>query len=204
MSGRSGARVSGTHFQGPLLSNKGVFDQLPIGAIDNARSPYKIYYEDFAEQAADAQIETMGFTVTAINSPTSATEVITGAQRALLVNPGSKVDSGSELQFNIPSTAASLGSTFKIMPEFTQTTTLMDNQEIFFQVRMGTASDSATANDSKYLLGFFVDDTALMAEATGLPTVAAGGGFGFHKGETGAVTLLSTEAAITAAGTACS
>lgn len=204
MSGRSGARVSGTHFQGPLLSNKGVFDQLPIGAIDNARSPYKIYYEDFAEQAADAQIETMGFTVTPINSPTSAAEAITGAQRALLVDPGSKADSGSELQFNIPSTAASLGSTFKIMPEFVQTATLMDNQEIFFQVRMGTASDSATDNDCKYLLGFFVNDTTLMASATGLPTVAAGGGFGFHKGELGAVTLLSTEAAITAAGTACS
>jgi len=204
LAGRSGARASGSHFQGPILGNKGVFDDLPLGAVDNARSPYKVYYEDFAEQAADAQVETMGFTVTAINTPTAATETILGANRALLINPGTKADSGSELQFNIPSTAASLGSTFKILPEFVQTATLMDNQEIFFQVRMATQSDSATDNDAKWLLGFFVNDTTLMNSASGVPSVAAGGGFGFHKGELGAVTAVSTEAAITAAGTALS
>jgi hypothetical protein len=170
--------------------------------VDNALSPYKVYYEDFAEQAADAQIETMGFTVTDINTPTSPQETITGANRALFLNPGSKVDSGIELQFNIPSTGASLGSTFKILPEFLQTDTLMDGQEIFFQTRIGSVSNSAADNDSKYLLGFFVNDATLLGHLTGLPTVAAGGGFGFFKGEDGAVTCVSTNAAITAAGTA--
>ena len=202
--GRSGAKVHGTHFQGPLLGNKGVFDDLPLGAIDNARSPYKIYYEDFQEDAVDAQLETQGWTVTAINTPTAASEVVLGANRALLLDPGSKVDSGSEIQFNIPATAASVSGTHRVIPEIIQTATLFDNQEIFFQVRMGTASNLATANDGKWLLGYFVNDTDLLSSTTGLPTVDAGGGFGFHKGETGAVTALSTEAAITAAGTALS
>jgi len=177
-------------------------DDIPRGVADRVVSPYKVWYEDFAEQAADAQIQTMGFTVTAINTPTSATETITGANRALFINPGSKADSGSELQFNIPSTAASLGSTFKICPEITDTATLFDGQEIFFQTRIGSVSDDADANDSKYLLGFFVNDTTLLNSGSGVPSVAAGGGFGFHKGEAGAVTCVSTNAAITAAGTA--
>jgi len=202
---RSGATgVSGTHFEGPLLASKGPLEDAPLGIIDRARSPYKVWYEDFSEQSADAQIETMGFTVTAINTPTAATEVILGADRGLFINPGSKADSGSELQFNIPSTAASLGSTFKIIPEIVSTATLMDNQEIFFQVRMATRSDSATDNDCKWILGWFTNDTTLMNSGTGVPSVAAGGGFGFVKAEAGGVTAVSTSDAITAAGTALS
>jgi len=200
---RNGVRaVSGTHFQGPLLARQGPFEDAPLGMVDRANAPYKVWYEDFSEQSADAQIETMGFTVTAINTPTAATEVILGADRALLINPGSKADSGSELQFNIPSTAASLGSTFRIIPEIVSTTTLMDNQEIFFQVRMATQCDSATANDSKWILGWFVNDTSLLNSGTGVPSVADGGGFGFVKAEAGGVTGVCQSTAITAAGTA--
>ncbi len=202
LQGRNGATGAlGTHYKNPLMVSGGPLDDIPRGVADRANSPYKIWYEDFAEQAANAQIETMGFTVTDINTPTSPTEVILPENRALFFNPGSKADSGVELQFNIASTAGSLGSTFKIMGEFLQTTTLMDGQEIFFQTRIGSVSDSATDNDSKYLLGFFQNDATLLDQATGLPIVVAGGGFGFHKGELGVVTGLSTNAAITAAGT---
>jgi len=200
-SGKTG--VKGSHWEGQLMDSRGPLEDVPKAMTDRANSPYKVWYEDFAEQAADAQIETMGFKVTDINTPTSPTETILPENRALFLNPGSKVDSGIELQFNIPSTAASLGSTFKIMGEFLQTTTLMDGQEIFFQTRIGSVSNSATDNDSKYIIGFFQNDASLLASATGVPSVVAGGGFGFHKGELGAVTCLSTNAAITAAGTAC-
>lgn len=200
--GATGAR--GSHWQNPILAAGGPLDDAPRGAIDNALGVYKIYYEDFGEQAADAQIETMGFTVTAINSPTSATETVTGLDQALFINPGSKADSGSELQFNIPATAASVSGTLNILPEFLQTATSFDGKEIFFQVRMGSVSDSITDNDSKYILGFFQNDTTLLNSGSGVPSVVAGGGFGFVKAELGGVTAVSTNAAITAAGTAMS
>lgn len=196
--------ISGTGHAGTLHNSRGPLEEVPHAVTDLANSAYKVWYEEFGEQAADAQIETMGFTVTDKNTATAASETILGANRALFLNPGTKADSGSELQFNIAGTAGSLGSTFKIMPEFTQTTTLMDGQEIFFQTRIGSVSNSATDNDSKYILGFFVNDADLLDDATGVPGVPAGGGFGFVKAELGGVTCVSTNAAITAAGTAMS
>jgi len=199
-SGPTGAR--GSHWKNPLLVSSGPLDDVPRGTVDNALGVYKIYYEDFDEVVLDGQVETMGWTVTAKNTPTAASEVVLGADRALFLNPGSKADSGSELQFNIPGTAASTSNMHRVCPEIVDTATLFDGQEIFFQTRIGSVSDSATDNDSKYIIGFFVNDTDLLTDATGVPSVAAGGGFGFVKSELGAVTAVSTEAAITAAGTA--
>ena len=198
-----------THYHGPLLGREtnqqgsgSVFKDLPLGIVDQIRSPYKVYFEDFKEQLADAQLITMGWTVTDTGGG-SPTEVV-ASDHALVLNCDTGNDDGVEIQFDIPSTAASLGSTHNIIPEMTSTTTLMDGREIFFQVRMGTVPTSATDNDCKYLMGIFEKKTALLTLATGLPDVDAGGGFGFHKGELGGVTLLSTNAAITTAGTAAS
>ena len=85
----------------PILVAGGPMDDVPRGPVDNAVGAYKVYYEDFAEQAADGQIETMGFTVTAINSPTSATEVVTGLTQSLLINPGSKAEKARTLGVEI-------------------------------------------------------------------------------------------------------
>jgi hypothetical protein len=109
------------------------------------------------------------------------------------------------MQFDIPGTAASVSSTHNVIPDLDLNVagaTYMDGKEMFFQVRMGTASASATLNDCKYLMGFFEKKAVILTVAGGLPAVDAGGGFGFHKGEAGAVTALSTNAAITAAGRA--
>ena len=107
------------------------------------------------------------------------------------------------MQFNIANASDALITTHQVIPSFTSTATLMDNREMFFQVRMGTSSASATLNDCKYLMGIFENKAVILTVAGGLPAVDAGGGFGFHKGEGGAVTLLSTNAAITTAGQAC-
>jgi hypothetical protein len=72
-----------------------------------------------------------------------------------------------------------------------------------FEARVGYYSDT-TAWDGKALIGFFVAEDTIMVAGDGLPAVPAGGGFGFHVGEAGAVTYLNTDAAIVAAGTALS
>ena len=197
-SGVTGAE--GTHWQNPLLVSGGPLDDLPRGDVDQVLSPYKIYVEDFREQFVDGQMDTMGWTYADLGGAGALQTV--ASEHALVFDCLTTNDYGGELQFDLPSTAASLGSTHNIIPEMTSSTTKMDGREIFFQVRMGTASTSATDNDCKYLMGIFTKDTTVLSSTTGLPLVDAGGGFGFHKAELGAVTLLSTNAAITAAGTA--
>lgn len=198
--GKTGAR--GSHWQNPLLVSGGPLDDCARGIIDGVDGVYKIWYEDFDEVLLDNQFETVGWTVTDKNTATNPSNVVLGADRAFFLNPGTKADSGTELQFNIPGTAASTSNMHKVCPEIVDTATLFDGQEIFFQTRIGSVSDSATDNDSKYILGFFVNNTDLIDDATGVPGVPAGGGFGFFKSELGVVTAVSTEAAITAVGTA--
>ena len=197
-SGPTGAR--GSHWKNPLMVSGGPLDDVPHAVVDNALSPYKVYYEDFREQLVDGQLDTMGWTYADLGGAGALQTV--ASEHALVFDCLTSNDQGGELQFDIPSTAASLGSTHNIIPEMTSSTTLMDGREIFFQVRMGTVPSSATDNDGKYLFGIFTKDTTVLDASTGLPLVDAGGGFGFHKGELGAVTALSTNAAITAAGQA--
>jgi hypothetical protein len=140
--------------------------------------------------------------VTDIGSPTSPSEVSGGVTGGLFINPGSKVDSGVEIQWKGPGAAAGLNNAHQILGTLISTTTAMDGRELFFEVRLGIQTNLLTANDGKWLLGFFVEDTSVLSNTTGLPLVPAGGGFGFHKGETGLVTALCTPDAITAAGTA--
>jgi len=199
---RSGATgIQGSHWKNQLMVSGGPLDDCPRGVVDAAVSPYKIYYEDFREQMADhEQLSTMGWTMADLGGGSGTIAV--ASDHALVIDCTATADDGIEMQFDIPGTAASVSSTHNVIPEMTSTTTLMDGREIFFQVRMGTSSASATLNDCKYLMGIFEKKVVILTVAGGLPAVDAGGGFGFHKGEGGAVTLLSTNAAITAAGTA--
>ena len=204
--GATGAK--GSHWQEPLMVSGGPLDDVARGPVDNAVGVYKVYYEDFKEQmAASADgLNDSGWLNTDINSATSATETVTGLNGALFLNPGSKADAGMELQFNAVAVSgadnAAEITTHQILPEFLQPDTLFDGKEIFFQTRIGSVSDSATDNDSKYIIGFFQNDTSLLNSGSGVPSVVAGGGFGFVKAELGGVTGVSTNAAITAAGTA--
>lgn len=200
--GRSGANPGGTHFQGPLLARQGPLEDLPLGLVDQGRSPYRVYYEDFRERFVDNQAELSGWQSDDLGSGTANSAVRVGADEALLLNAGSTADEGIQIQFKLPAVGTALTSTHRVLPEFTSTTTLMDNREIFFQTRFGIQTVTAATNDSKWAIGIFADDDELIAPLTGLPAVAAGGGFGFFQGEDGVVTAASTEAAITAAGTA--
>lgn len=204
--GRNGIRGRGTHREEPLNVAQGPLEDVSRGFVDNYLSPYKVWVEDFKERFADAQLATVGWQVDDIGTPTAPSEVNAGgvalADRSMLLNPGTAADTGTQIQFKIPSTAASLTSTHNVLPEITSTTTLFDNQEIFFQTRVGHISATAATSNNKWLIGIFTDDDSLISATTNLPTVAAGGGFGFYKSEVGPVTGVSTEAAITAVGTA--
>lgn len=199
---RSGATgAQGTHWQNPLLVSGGPLDDVPRGIVDGIAGPYKVWYEDFRENKVDGQFLLSGWTVTDIGgSPTE--QVLLADKPMAKLAFGGTGDQGVQLQYDIVPAAAITGSAHKIIPEFTCSATFMDGQEMFFQVRMATNSNSATDNDVKYLLGMFVKDTSLLSTTTGLPTVADHGGFGFHKAELGAVTCVSSVAAITTAGTA--
>ncbi len=199
-SGKTGAK--GSHWQNPLMVSGGPLDDVPRAVVDNAVSPYKVYYEDFKEQFAQhAEMTDAGWKVDDLGGANSST-IIMGSKHALEIDCTDTDDDGIQIQFNIPHASDALVSTHQIIPEFVSTTTAMDGREMFFQVRMATDSSSAVLNDCKYLMGIFEENTAILTVAGGLPAVDAGGGFGFHKGEGGAVTALSTNAAITTAGTA--
>ena len=196
-------RHAGTHFEGPLLgSNKsgaGVFEDAPIGTVDRTRSNYRVCVENFGDyDMADLTVlQTLGVTYTDINTATAPTAVITKETGYLLLNAGTKADSGSEFQFNAAVTAAAVRPPFNTVGPQTSTTTLMDGRELFFQTRVGVSSN-ATAWDGKAIIGWMVTDTSLMATATGLPTVVAGGGIGFHIGEDGVLSYFAQQSAITA------
>jgi hypothetical protein len=177
-------------------------DDLPLGLIDQGRSPYRVYYEDFRERFADGQAELSGWQSDNLGAGTAATVVRLGADESMLINAGTTADEGQQIQFKIPAVGTALTSTHRVLPEFDSTATLMDNREIFFQTRFGIRAATAASNNCKWAIGIFTDDDELIAPLTGLPAVAAGGGFGFFQGEDGAVTAASTEAAIVAAGTA--
>jgi hypothetical protein len=180
-----------------------LYSAVPTGAYDNVHGQYKVWVEEFNVISANAQLDTMGWTNSDLNTATSATELVAAPANYLLINPGSKADSGTELQFKDAVTTGDVSQHHKIMPGWTNTATLFDSRSIFFETRVGYYSDT-TAWDGAVLIGFFVQDTSVLIAADGLPGVPAGGGLGFHVGEGGAVTYLNTDAAITAAGTALS
>jgi len=197
---------SGTHFQGPVLASGrtagGNLEDAPLAAIDRVRSVYKVFVENFDYPIASAAtLAGSGCTATDINTPTSPTYAVTGAAPYLLINPGSKADSGVELQWVAAvSQATYITPAQRFLPPVVSTATLMDTRELFWFTRVGFMSDT-TAWDGKALLGWFTTDTTLMTNTTGVPSVATGGGLGFHIGETGSLTYLGAQTAITAAGT---
>jgi hypothetical protein len=192
----------GTHFEGPILgdnrSSRGLLEDAPIDVISRARSPYKVQYEDFQVLQAAAQPETAGWTISDIGTSAAATETTGGAVGGMFINPGTTVDTGTTMQFKGPGTAASLSNVHNILGSIVSTATLMDNRELFFEVRLGYQSNSATSNDGKFILGWFTEqDSDLVHATTGLPLIPAGGGFGFFKNEAGLISAVSSPDAIT-------
>jgi len=194
------SRTSGTHFQGPLLGSgdaaRGLFDDVSLGAVDSARSPYKVWTDNFDVQAADGQLVKMGATLTDLNSATSAGESISGQNPYLLINPGTKSDAGSSVQFNAAPATDLAGAPFRSAGPIVSTASLMDGREFFFYTRVGFASDT-TAWDGKAIVGWIVDDTTPLATATGALTIGTGGGVGFAVAETGELSYFTSGGAVT-------
>ena len=199
----AGTYIGGTHFEGPLLgsdrSGGGAHEDMPLGSVDKYRSPYKVYSEsfDFLLASAATAVSTQGVTVTDINTATAPTQSILGANRYLLLNPGTKANAGTEFQFLVAPTAP---RGFSSPGAIISTTTLMLGRELVYHTRVGFSSDSATVWDGQAIFGVFTTDTSLMNNSTGVPSVATGGGIGFHIGQTGVFTYLGQQTAITAVG----
>jgi hypothetical protein len=194
-------RVPGTHFQGPLLGSgnsvKGLFDDIPLGSVDQVRSPYTVHVEDFRHAIADGGVAGAGWTLTNINTATLPTEVVDPETGYLLLNPGTKAASGSELQkILLPSQATYVAPAHDVLGPITSTATLMDNKEIFWAARVGLMSDT-TAWDGHFVIGWITTDTSLMSNTTGALSIAAGGGFGFHVGENGSLGYFCSPDAVT-------
>lgn len=199
------ARVSGTKFQGPLLGSDramaGLIEDAEINLAAKSASNFKTYFEPFNHTIVDATaFGELGATATAVGA-VAANTIVGASSRALLINPGTAADTGWEVQFNAASSQATyVNNRFDIMGPITAASNNMQaNREFFFYARFGLQSN-ATTWDGKALLGWFFTDTSLLSPTTGLPTVAAGGGVGFHIGEDGVISYVSDDAAITAAG----
>lgn len=196
----------GTHHTGPLLARDdsfgGCLAGVPLGAIDKVRSRYKVYVEDFDYRIATAvTFAGVGATATDINVPIAPAYLITGMAPYLAVDPGTKADSGVEIQWNAAiSQATYISPETRVLPPLTAAATLMDNRELFFQTRIGLASN-ATTWDGKVMLGWIITDTSLMVSGSGVPSVAAGGGIGFHIGENGVLGYFAQQGALAAAPT---
>lgn len=201
----SNDKVKGTHFQGPILgsaaSKGGLFRDVPTASFEQVRSPYQMHVEDFRAPTADGALAASGWTLTAIGLGTGASEVVDAETGYLLLHPGSVYDGGGNIAYNAaPSADTTASPPLDILGEIDSTATIMDNRELIMEMRVGFSSENE-AWQGKAMLGWLTDDTDCMAPLTGVPTLKAGGGIGFHVGETGVLGVFSQTAALTAAPT---
>jgi hypothetical protein len=141
---------------------------------------YQIAYENFGDEVTSiTDMETMGWVETDINTATSASVTVIPENNFLLVNAGTKADSGSSLQLLTPTTATHTNRPHKSIGPITSTATLMDGRSMFFFTRIGFAHTTA-AWDNKLIIGWVTQDTSLMTAATGAESIATGGGLYFH------------------------
>lgn len=198
------SRTSGTHFQGPLLGSgdaaRGLFDDVSLGAVDSARSPYQIQVEDFDYPFADGKLAGSGWTLTDIGSASSPSEVVDAATGYLLLDPGTGDDDGSQIAYNAAPTGTTTAEPeLKLLGPITSTATLMDSREMvmYFRVGFSTGGDSAGWK-AKACFGWITTDTGgFMTAGTGALDIVTGGGTGFHVAEDGTLGVFSTNAAVT-------
>lgn len=193
--------IKGTHFQGPLLGSDsargGLLRDVPLAATEAVRSPYKVAVENFEVATADGSIALGGATLTDVGTAVAETVTVGGVDPIFAIYAGTSADTGVNVQFNAaPNAATTVSPTWKTIGPRTETATSMDNKELFFETRVGFASDT-TAWDGKACFGWIVTDTGLMTPTTGALDIAAGGGIGFHVAEDGTLGYFSDAGAIT-------
>jgi hypothetical protein len=195
------SRISGTHFQGPLLGSsdsvKGLFDDVSLATADLVRGPYQIQVEDFDYPFADGLLAGSGWTVTDRSTAASPSEVVDAATGYLLLNPGTGNDDGTQVAYNTAPTGATTATPqLNLLGPITSTATLMDNREMIMYFRVGFSSETTTWG-GKACFGWITTDTAFMNASTGALSIVAGGGTGFHVAEDGTLGVFSTNAAVT-------
>jgi hypothetical protein len=201
MGRRSKTTISDQTIYGGDTYRDGLYNGIQIAAIQGTQGPWKIWVEEFDTALADGELDGCGWDVNDITA--AGTESIAAPNHYLLLDPSATDDAIKECQFEATASGGAVNRLHKVMPAWTNTATLWDSRSLFFETRVGYYSDT-TAWDGKALIGFFVAEDTIMVALDGLPAVPAGGGFGFHVGEDGAVGYLNTDAAITTAGTALS
>ncbi len=199
-----GLKGFATHHQKPILGHanngSGLFKDMPEGG-SIFRSPYQMHFEDFNNPIRTGAFEASGWTHSIIGAGTGADEIVDAETGYLLLHPGSVDDGGFSLAYNVAADAVTTATPpLNLLGEIDCTATLMDSRELMFNYRVGFSSESA-AWQGKALFGWITDDIACMAPATGVPTLKAEGGIGFHIGETGVLGVFSQTATLTAAPT---
>ena len=159
---------------------------------------YQLCFENFdSEVTSITDMETMGWVETDINTATSRAVTVEPENNFLLVDAGTKADSGSSLQLLTDSTATHTNAPHKSIGPMISTATLMDARSMFFFTRVGFAHTVA-AWVSKFLIGWCVTDTSLMSPTTGAPSITTGGGIYFHIGEDADISAVTQTAAAAA------
>jgi hypothetical protein len=126
-------------------------------------------------------------TITDINTATTPVTSCSNHNGYLLINPGTKADSGSSYQWNVASAPSSLMQWYS-----GPNTTISASRDIYWGIRM--ALSTVTAWDSKFFVGIGITDAAIMTSSTGAFDGLADG-IGFHVGETGILRLVSASTA---------
>lgn len=194
----------GSHSRGPILGDNkagdGLFEDIPLAYVDQVRSPYRVWVDRFGDTIVDeTAFNLLGGTATA-SAGVAANSIVGSAAGRLLINAGTAANTGyASVQFNAAANSA-VNNRYNALAIATSSTAFGNGKEVIWFARVGFSAAAAGAWDGGALLGWFITDTSLLDLITLLPTVAAGGGIGFHIGSTGAVTYVSNDAAITTAG----
>lgn len=163
---------------------------LGIQAV-KGHSPVAVVSLDFGEVAVPSAAAMLAaplrVTVTDVNTATSPATTCNNHNGYLLINPGTKADSGTNYQWNVANVPSSLMQ-FYSGPN----TTINAGRDIYWGARI--AASTVTAWDSKFFMGLGITDTLVMTSATGAFDGLADG-IGFHVGETGVLRLVSASTA---------
>ena len=151
-------------------------------------APIAVKSLDFGEiavpSAAAMLAAPLRVTISDVNTATSPTTVCSNHNGYVLLNPGTKADSGSSYQWNVADVPSSLMQWYS-----GPNTTISATRDIYWGCRL--AASTVTAWDGKFFMGLAITDTdGVMTETTGVLDDVADC-IGFHVGETGVMTLAT-------------
>lgn len=191
------ANITSNGIFGDTRSDDGLLVGLPMDPISESNSNLKVYYEGFKNPVVDAggdegiaEMEDVGWAENDINTATAHVYSASKDNGYLLINAGTKADSGTQIQANVVSTADKIGDAHQTCGPITSTTTLMDGRELIFKTRIRVLIGASEPFNSKFALGWMVTDTSIMTNTTGALALGTGGGIGFHcNGDSGTAVL---------------